>query len=194
VPHAPALTAPAQVAATAEPFTPTRPINESKIVIQRSSGGDIMVINPDGTGLHRLASGIDPVLSPDGQTAAFTHWEGESGYLWLIGMDGSKVKMGQGAPACAGSYPPIPTGDCGWSTWPMAALRMWMEGLMPSARPDTRRIVSGGGRGLLAADLNQDNRQNLTDEINDGSPVFSPNGRYMVVTADKEGNGAGYNL
>ena len=93
IPHAPDMPAMVQAAATAEPFTPARPISASKIVFQRSSGGDIMVINPDGSGLRRLTGGIDPALSPDGQTVAFTRWQGDSGSLWLIGVDGSNERQ-----------------------------------------------------------------------------------------------------
>ncbi|HXV44924.1 MAG TPA: SH3 domain-containing protein, partial [Anaerolineae bacterium] len=82
----------ASQAEVAVPFVPARPVSESKIVFQRSSGGDIMVINPDGSGLRRLTNGIDPVLSPDGQTVAFTRWEGETGSLWLINLDGTNER------------------------------------------------------------------------------------------------------
>lgn len=59
------------------------------LVFQTSSGGDIMAINPDGTGLRRLSNGIDPVISPDGQSVAFTRWQGDSGSLWVANLDGS---------------------------------------------------------------------------------------------------------
>ncbi len=60
-----------------------------KIVIQLSSGGQIMGINADGSGLTPLTHGIDPVLSPDGRQLAFTRWEGEMGTLWVANADGS---------------------------------------------------------------------------------------------------------
>ncbi len=63
--------------------------NSGTIVFQTSSGGDIMAINPDGTGLRYLSSGIDPVISPDGQRVAFTRWQGDSGSLWVANLDGS---------------------------------------------------------------------------------------------------------
>ncbi|MCB0209770.1 MAG: SH3 domain-containing protein [Anaerolineae bacterium] len=60
-----------------------------KMVFQTSSGGEIKLINADGTGLHTLTHGIDPVLSPDGQQVAFTRWTGDIGELWVINVDGS---------------------------------------------------------------------------------------------------------
>ncbi len=65
------------------------PSGNGVIVFQTASGGDIMVINPDGSGLRRLSSGIDPVISPDGQRVAFTRWQGDSGSLWVANLDGS---------------------------------------------------------------------------------------------------------
>ena len=57
------------------------------------------------------------------------------------------------------------------------------------------RIVSDGGQGLLGIDLNRpEYRQNLTDNVNDGSPVFSPDGRYLAVTAGNQGGGAGHDI
>jgi len=62
------------------------------VVFQEVSGGDIFVVNPDGSGLRRLTSGMDPALSPDGHWVAFTRWDssasGASGSLWIIGLDG----------------------------------------------------------------------------------------------------------
>jgi dipeptidyl aminopeptidase/acylaminoacyl peptidase len=89
VPAAPAPPlAPAEASATQEASVVASSARPGKIVFQTSSGGDIMVINPDGTGLRRLTRGIDPALSPDGEKVAFTRWTGEDGALWLINVDG----------------------------------------------------------------------------------------------------------
>ncbi len=48
-----------------------------KLVFMTGSGGELYVINVDGSGLRRLTGGIiDPVLSPNGQQVAFTRWDG----------------------------------------------------------------------------------------------------------------------
>jgi Tol biopolymer transport system component len=63
----------------------------SRLVFTTASGGDLYVVNADGTNLRHLASGvIDPKLSPDGQQVAFTRWDGaEFGTLYTINVDGS---------------------------------------------------------------------------------------------------------
>jgi TolB protein len=62
-----------------------------KLVFTTGSGGDLYVINADGTDLRRLTSGvIDPVVSHDGNQVAFTRWDGaELGALFTINLDGS---------------------------------------------------------------------------------------------------------
>jgi dipeptidyl aminopeptidase/acylaminoacyl peptidase len=62
-----------------------------RLVFMTGSGGELVVINVDGSGLRRLASGvIDPVVSPDGRQVAFVRWDGAKiGTLYTINLDGS---------------------------------------------------------------------------------------------------------
>jgi len=90
--------------AEASPFALKTVAPQGMVVFQLSSGGDIMLINADGSGLHRLTNGIDPVLSSDKKQVAFTRWQGESGSVWLINVDGTgerqiigNIKQAKGA-------------------------------------------------------------------------------------------------
>ncbi|MEM7030621.1 MAG: SH3 domain-containing protein [Chloroflexota bacterium] len=65
-----------------------------RLLIQPRSGQDVMIINRDGSGLKTITSGIDPVLSPDGNQIAFTRWSsGDIGQLWVANSDGSGERM-----------------------------------------------------------------------------------------------------
>ena len=54
-----------------------------KLVFQTAIGGDIYVVNADGTGLRRVTDGIDPILSPDGTQLAFARWGSPAGVFVL---------------------------------------------------------------------------------------------------------------
>jgi TolB protein len=91
MPQAPEPPVAEQATTAAQVPAPTGP-PQGKLVLGLESGGDIMVVNADGSGLRRLTSGIDPALSPDGQTVAYTRWTGRDGTLWLINVDGSNER------------------------------------------------------------------------------------------------------
>jgi TolB protein len=214
-----------------------------------------MVINADGSGLRRLTSGIDPVLSPDGRQVAFTRWEGDIGTLWTINVDGSnersilggmrKAKGPEWSPdgsqiilnfqqggyvearqECValkeGSFPRLPRnatdvkvvvdGEGNFKLcftlppdphWSLRLVNLSegsfqdLYGGQYAFRPawdpaQPWRVVSDAGNGLLAIDINRDDyRQYLTEELLDGSPAFSPDGRFIATTTANQG---GYDL
>jgi hypothetical protein len=227
------------------------------LVFQLASGGDIMVINPDGSGLRRLTQGIDPALSPDGKTVAFTRWVGETGSLWLINIDGVNerqllgfIKQAKGpewspdgskivlnfqhegrldnktdcSKLTKGQKPPQPPQNAfdikvkikdhqPYFCWTLPPAPHWglrvvnvadgsfqdVYGGQYAFRPawdpsQSWRIVADAGNGLLETDINRDYHQNLTDRIEDGSPVFSPDGRYLAVTFGQQGGNQGYDI
>lgn len=242
-------------------------LSNPHLVFQFASGGDIMVINPDGTGLRRLTSGLDPALSPNGQTVAFTRWQGETGSLWTINVDGTNehqvagfIKQAKGpawspdgsqivlnfqhggrlegktecADVLKNPNPAIPwNGDVhtdrrgdpkvkiqfdggvikGLVCWDLLPDPHWslkvvnladahtedLDGGTYAFRPawdpaQPWRIVSAGGMGLVETDLTQKTSRRLTEEIGDSTPVFSPDGRYLLVTMDSGGGTDIYRL
>ena len=70
------------------------------IVFQVSSGGTIYAMNPDGSNLRYLTTGMDPAVSPDGKWVAFTRWQGQTngalGSLWVINVDGTGERQVMG--------------------------------------------------------------------------------------------------
>lgn len=56
-----------------------------RLVLETASGGDIYLVNADGSGLRRLTDGLDPVLSPDGRFVAFARWREPYG-LYLLDL------------------------------------------------------------------------------------------------------------
>jgi len=75
------------------PPTPTpAPGLEGRFVFQVGSGGDIYVVNADGTGLRWLTQGMDPSWSPDGTQVVFARWTEPWG-IFAIYPDGSSERV-----------------------------------------------------------------------------------------------------
>jgi hypothetical protein len=80
---------------TSRPLPPTptpTPGLEGRFAFQVGSGGDIYVVNADGTGLRRLTQGMDPSWSPDGTQVVFARWTEPWG-LYVINADGTNERL-----------------------------------------------------------------------------------------------------
>jgi Tol biopolymer transport system component len=245
-----AIPTPGAAPAVAQPARP--PVGT--LVFQLSSGGDIMLIHADGSGLRRLTYGIDPVLSPDGQAVAFTRWgSGDISALWTINVDGSheRALVGEMHQAKGPDWSPdgsrivlnfqrggflTPQKHCfdlselqeksehpkapnpplnaydihteirdnkPFLCWKVPADAHWSLRVVSVAdgsfqdlyggtyafRPawdpiQAWRVVADSGYGLLQTDVTdatQTHSKGITDQMADGSPVFSPDGRYIAV-------------
>jgi hypothetical protein len=101
---------------------PTETELTGKLVFQTSNGGDIYVINADGTGLRRLTDGMEPAWSLDGTKVAFTRW-GDPRGLYVVDEDGSNETLVFGWVAAKEAQPghrtaaalPSPAGTEGWT-------------------------------------------------------------------------------
>jgi TolB protein len=248
---------PAPEAEPIDPAVAAASAKAGKLALQLSSGGEIVTLNADGTGLQSATHGIDPQLSPDGSRLAFTRWEGGeagNGTLWVKDLaDGSEtavlgfIKQPKGADwspdgsqivinfqhegrldekqirvnLTEHSVPDVPwnAGDVGVEYdkgvpyfrytlppdphWGLRVVNVAdgsfedVDGGTYAFRPawdpaQDWRIVSDGGRGLLAVDVNQaSSAQKLTELVGDGSPVFSPDGRYVAL---ESGGGNGIDI
>lgn len=85
------------------PPAPPAPRLAGKIVFQTATGSDIYLVNADGSGLRRLADGLDPVLSPDGQQVAFARWTAPHGIFVL------DLRTGQERRVISANRPRSPT-------------------------------------------------------------------------------------
>ena len=63
-----------------------------KLVFQTASGGPIMVYDLATEKSRQLTTGMDPAISPDGQTVAFIRDGGGDSGLYLIGIDGGSER------------------------------------------------------------------------------------------------------
>ncbi len=209
------------------------------IVFQVSSGGPIYAMNPDGSNLRYLTTGMDPALSPDGRLVAFTRWLGSStgvkGDLWVIGVDGQGERkvlgdvqqpksptwsadgktiilniqrgISLGRQMCIPktmSLPPDATeiedrGNviCFKIARPLWRLRMVdvatgafedvkgddILSFAPAKDPaNDWRVVYVGERGLVNLDIKLGNTWFLTNDPQDHTPTFSPDGKKIAVS------------
>jgi Tol biopolymer transport system component len=134
-------------------------------------GGDIFLVNPDGTGLRRLTNNpaldTSPVWSPDGTEIAFvsTRVGGTKG-IYVMNADGSGVL------ALTSSRP---------------------ERTSPAWSPDGSKIAyvsdEGGNRDIWVMNADGAEKVQLTTHLAvDESPAWSPDGKKIAFASQRDGN------
>jgi len=232
----------AQIVSNSESSPTQNSPSVETIVFQTAVGGPIYAINADGSNLHYLTTGLDPILSPDGQWVAFARWntsqDGSLGSLSVINVDGTGervilndifnprsptwsqdgtqivISMQQGGRVqpertCGNERPTRGSEDIQvtreggkvkfcytrppdphWGLRLINVITGAFEDLphdtysvSPTWDPvDSQRIVYDGNRGLMNLDMNLRMRVPLTNDFNDRSPVFSPDGSKIAVS------------
>jgi hypothetical protein len=158
---------------------PTETELTGKLVFQTSNGGDIYVINADGTGLRRLTDGMEPVWSPDGTMVAFTRWRDPRG-LYVIDEDGSNETLVFGWVAAKGAA---------WSPdGSYIAFTRWYGGI-----DEDTEVCSRGRCRILPADhwwklgvvrLEDGYFHDLRCYPHSLSPTWSPDGSVIAYDSD----------
>ena len=158
-----------------------------KIAFERNEDPGIYVVNPDGSDLQRLTTGVggwEPKWSPDRSKILFTHGGSEADEeVYVMDADGSNVRRLTNTPGDSAS-----SGSADWS-------------------PDGEQIVFTSNRDgselgwdgeelyVMAADGS--NVRRLTRRLgSDGAPTWSPDGTKIAFTrhpdGDQEGRGEIY--
>jgi TolB protein len=155
------------------------------IVLQTASGGPIYAANADGSNLRYLTTGIDPALSPDGRTVAFTRWNsagGVPGTVWTIGVDG------KGEQQIAGDVmqPKSPTWSADGKT---IVVNMQLGGTMDGSQ----QCISFGGRqfcfekgadpnwALRKIDVATGATEDLPSDSHSFTPAFDPANAWRLI-------------
>jgi len=169
---------------------------EGKLVFQTTYGGPFYTIDADGSNLQRIANGIDPVWSPDGEQIAFVRWENPRG-VWLVNADGSdarrlfdwsetrypswspdgqeivfsRTESGDGVAALTGGFSGV-SGDVAVTA-----------GRRPGGPPGGRSPSSGATLGII--DVGDGAfREPLPVSIKNLTPDWSPSGEQIVIASN----------
>jgi len=145
----------------------------SKIALALSKDGltQIYSVNVDGSGLQRLTntSGIDtePQYSADGKSIYFTSDRSGGPQIYRMSSAGGDAKR----VTFTGSY-----------------------NISPRISPDGQTLAYISRRDnkfqLYALDLGSNQELRLTDTVNDDSPSFAPNSKYIVYATEIAGRGS----
>lgn len=153
---------------------------DQELVLTLSVDGtaDLFRMNADGQNARPLTRGpsralnVEPAISPDGKTVAFSSDRAGRPHIFLMGLDGSNVRR----LTFAGKYNASPA----WS-------------------PDGKMIAFAGDDSghfdIFVMNVNGTGLKRLTDArkpsgkaANNESPSWSPDGRHIVFTSDRTGS------
>jgi eukaryotic-like serine/threonine-protein kinase len=159
-----------------EDFHPALSPDGARIVFRSDcQGGGIFLMDSNGGGIRRLTdAGYNPVWSRDGKKVLYStgkvfspHIRRTAGnQLWTVNV-------------ATGEKNRIPTNDGLQPSWSPRGLRIAYWGVSPSKEPqrDIWTIPAGGGQPVAVTD----------DAAFDWNPVWSPDGRYLYFTSDRNG-------
>lgn len=97
---------PVLATATSPVPTPAPAVAQGKVAFQTSTGGDIYIVGADGSGLRRVATGLDPVFSPDGTRLAYARWGSPHGIYVLDLRTGEERRVATAARPRSPSWSP----------------------------------------------------------------------------------------
>ena len=140
------------------------------VSLSREGGSQIFLINPDGSGLHRLTTSAaidtEPRFSPDGKFIYFTSDRGGSPQIYRMPAGGGEPQR----VTFDGSY-----------------------NVSPRLSPDGKTLAyitrNEGKFQVALLDLSNKQVQIITDSDRDESPSFAPNGRMILFATVIGGRG-----
>jgi serine/threonine protein kinase len=136
-------------------------------------GGGIFVMGATGESVRRLSDfGFNPAWSPDGRFLVVSEITFEVpqsrpgfGKLWVIAVEG-------------GAKRPLPTADAVQPAWSPDGSRIAYWGTAEGGRRDIWTVAADGSGGPV---------QVTSDAAIDWSPVWSPDGRWLYFSSDRNG-------
>jgi TolB protein len=183
---------------------PAGPALPGKVVFQTNSGGDIYIVNADGSGLRRLTDGMDPALSPDGSLLAFARWGAPHGVFVLDLQTGEERRVVSASEARSPSWSAdgsrlafsytTRSYTCRVSPFGCLdddALRQRFGGQDCVTTPYGRICIKdlpvqmGQDYGLVQVGLDGEGWQDLPAQLTVQGPEWQPNGNDIVYRGDR---------